>query len=78
MASIRSKHNNLLNYFICDRRLLSKAYVRKCEKFLTRNKRAGSIPPALKQGHGRAYYTNGPLVAGASSLPAKPSSRNKK
>jgi hypothetical protein len=34
MASIRSKHNNLLNYFIYDRRLLSKAYVRKCEKFL--------------------------------------------
>ena len=33
MASIRSKHNNLLNYFIYDRRLLSKAYVRKCEKF---------------------------------------------
>ena len=49
MASIRSKHNNLLNYFICDHKDLSKAYVRKCEKFLTRNKRAGSIPPALKQ-----------------------------
>ena len=49
MASIRSKHNNLLNYFICDHARLSKAYVRKCEKFLTRNKRAGSIPPALKQ-----------------------------
>ena len=49
MASIRSKHNNLFNYFIYDRRLLSKAYVRKCEKFLNRNKRAGSIPPALKQ-----------------------------
>jgi len=43
-----------------------------------KNKRAGSIPPALKQqGHGRAYYTNGPLVAGASSLPAKPSSNMK-
>ena len=49
MASSRSKHNNLLNYFIYDRRLLSKAYVRKCEKFLTRNKRAGRILPALKQ-----------------------------
>ena len=35
-----------------------------------RNLRAGSIPSALKRGHGRAYYTNGPLVAGASSLPA--------
>ena len=49
MASIRSKHNNLLNYFIYDRRLLSKAYVHKCGKVLNRNKRAGSIPPALKQ-----------------------------
>ena len=49
MASIRSKHNNLLNYFICDHKHLSKAYVRKCKKFLSRNsKRAGSIPPALK------------------------------
>ena len=50
MASIRSKHNNLLNYFICDHRHLSKAYVNKCKKFLSRNsKRAGRIPPALKQ-----------------------------
>jgi len=31
---IRSKHNNLFNYFIHDRRDLSPAYVRKCEKFL--------------------------------------------
>ena len=30
---IRSKHNNLLNYFIHDKRYLSKAYVRSCEKF---------------------------------------------
>ena len=49
MASIRSKHNNLLNYFICNHKDLSKAYVRKCEKFLTRNKRAGGILPALKR-----------------------------
>jgi len=49
MANIRSKHNNLINYFICNHKDLSKAYVRKCEKFLNRNKRAGSIPPALKQ-----------------------------
>mgnify|MGYP007032747404 CR=1 FL=1 len=34
MASIRSKHNNLLNYFLYDEKLLSKAYVRKCKKFL--------------------------------------------
>jgi hypothetical protein len=31
---IRSKHNNLLNYFIFNKKDLSKAYVRKCEKFL--------------------------------------------
>ena len=30
---IRSKHNNLLNYFIHDRQDLSPAYVRSCEKF---------------------------------------------
>ena len=30
---IRSKHNDLLNYFIHDRRDLSPAYVRSCEKF---------------------------------------------
>jgi hypothetical protein len=56
MASIRSKHNNLLNYFICDHRHLSKAYVNKCKKFLEthchvkgKEQRAGRIPPALKQ-----------------------------
>ena len=34
MKKIRSKHNNLLNYFIHDKRDLSPAYVRSCEKFL--------------------------------------------
>ena len=32
--TIRSKHNNLLNYFIHDKRDLSPAYVRKCKKYL--------------------------------------------
>jgi len=31
--TIRSNHNNLLNYFIHDKRDLSPAYVRSCEKF---------------------------------------------
>ena len=31
--TIRSKHNNLLNYFIHDHQDLSPAYVRSCEKF---------------------------------------------
>ena len=34
MAKIRSKHNNLLNYFIYDDKDLSKEYVRKSKKFL--------------------------------------------
>jgi len=31
---IKSNHNNLLNYFIHDKRDLSPAYVAGCEKFL--------------------------------------------
>jgi len=31
---IRSRHNNLLNYFVHDKRDLSRAYVKHCEKFL--------------------------------------------
>jgi|TARA_R110000737_G_scaffold175451_1_gene200678 hypothetical protein len=34
MKKIRSKHNNLLNYFLFDSRELSPGYVRECEKFL--------------------------------------------
>ena len=32
--TIRSKHNNLLNYFLYDEKDLSKAYVKKCKNFL--------------------------------------------
>ena len=32
--TIRSRHNDLLNYFVHDKRDLSRAYVKKCEKFL--------------------------------------------
>jgi len=31
---VRSKHNDLLNYFIHDERDLSPAYVASCQKFL--------------------------------------------
>ena len=34
MAKIRSKHSDLLNYFIYDDKNLSKEYVRKSKKFL--------------------------------------------
>ena len=34
MAKIRSKHSDLLNYFIYDDKDLSKEYVRKSKKFL--------------------------------------------
>ena len=36
--TIRSKHNNLLNYFICNHKDLSKAYLKNCNKFLNQNK----------------------------------------
>jgi|LULY01.1.fsa_nt_gb hypothetical protein len=45
---IRSKHNNLLNYFICDHRDLSPAYVRSCEKYLkeiSSKRQAASVKP---------------------------------
>ena len=32
--TVRSKHNNLLNYFLYDKKDLSKAYVRKCKKVI--------------------------------------------
>jgi len=40
---IRSKHNDLLNYFVHDKRDLSRAYVRKCERFLWSLRNAGLI-----------------------------------
>ncbi len=36
--TIRSKHNNLLNYFICNHKDLSRAYKISCYKFLNQNK----------------------------------------
>ncbi len=41
--TIRSKHNDLLNYFIHDERDLSPAYVRKCELFLRSLRNAGLV-----------------------------------
>ena len=32
--TVRSKHNDLMNYFVHDKRDLSRAYVKSCEKFL--------------------------------------------
>ena len=40
---IRSKHNDLMNYFVHDKRDLSPAYVRKCERFLWSLRNAGLI-----------------------------------
>ena len=31
---VRSKHNNLINYFIVDHKYLSKEYIKKVERFL--------------------------------------------
>ena len=40
---VRSKHNDLLNYFIHDKRDLSPAYVKKCERFLWSLRNKGLI-----------------------------------
>ena len=40
---IRSKHNDLMNYFVHDARDLSPAYVKKCERFLWSLRNAGLI-----------------------------------
>ncbi len=40
---IRSKQNDLLNYFVHDKRDLSPAYVKKCERFLWSLRNAGLI-----------------------------------
>ena len=68
MKKIRSKHNDLLNYFIHDRQDLSPAYVRSCEKFLD------SI--------GRPRYFGGPETGGrifkvTSPKPQAPSATKK-
>lgn len=36
MARIRSKHDNLLNYFIYDDKDLSKEYVKKSREYITK------------------------------------------
>jgi hypothetical protein len=41
--TVRSKHNDLMNYFIHDKRDLSPAYVRKCKRFLWSLRNAGLI-----------------------------------
>ena len=51
---IRSKHNNLLNYFICNHEDLSKEYVRKSEKFLK------EISDKLKKEKG--FYYKGQFI----------------
>ena len=41
--TIRSKHNDLMNYFVHDERDLSRAYVRKCKKFIRSLRNAGLV-----------------------------------
>ena len=57
---IRSKHNDLMNYFIHDERDLSPAYVASCRKFfkeLSSKQQAASVKqsPQLKD---IRYYVN--------------------
>ena len=58
MARIRSKHNNLLNDFICDKRDLAPAYVRSCEKYLeeiSSKLQASSSPAGLNDATIKIY-----------------------
>ena len=49
MAKIRSKHDNLLNYFIYDDKDLSREYVRKSKKFLNSIKNKKVIIDIFKE-----------------------------
>ena len=49
MAKIRSKHNDLLNYFIYEDKDLSKEYVRKSKKFLNSIKNKKVIIDIFKE-----------------------------
>jgi len=49
MKKLRSKHNNLLNYFICDKRDLAPAYVASCEKYLEEISRKLQAPSFKRQ-----------------------------
>lgn len=49
MAKIRSKHSDLLNYFIYDDKDLSKEYVRKSKKFLNSIKNKKIIIDIFKE-----------------------------
>jgi len=47
--TIKSKHNNLLNYFIHDHQDLSPAYVRSCEKFFKEISSKRQAPSATER-----------------------------
>ena len=49
MSKIKSKHNNLLNYFLYDHKYLSKEYLRKSKKFL-KELTTGSKNEKMKKG----------------------------
>jgi hypothetical protein len=49
MAKIRSKHSDLLNYFVYDDKDLSKEYVRKSKKFLNSIKNKKVIIDIFKE-----------------------------
>ena len=46
---IRSKHNDLFNYFVHDKRDLSPAYLASCRKFLKEISSKPQAPSATKQ-----------------------------
>ena len=51
MSKIRSKKNDLLNYFICNHKDLSAEYIKDCETFLIN---LGNKKKKFKGGHNRS------------------------
>jgi len=41
--TVRSKHNNLLNYFLYDNKDLSTAYIKSCDKFFKEIKNKNGV-----------------------------------
>jgi len=41
--TVRSKHNNLLNYFLYDKKDLSRAYIKSCDKFFKEIKNKNGV-----------------------------------
>jgi len=65
MSRIRSKHNNLLNYFLYNNQDLSPGYVRSCEKFFKSFKLQAASGPAISDNMTRQAASSKPQAPSA-------------